>query len=167
METRPCTHTCPPLTALQCDVPPYPAPPTTSSCPPLGAPPTDTLHEHAFLRVAALLSVRGFVPNFPSPFLLRLEENPQIRKKAMVKLGRCLCIGRWLRYSRVDQGSTVIRSPLKRVLRAYAPLTFDHSMESPGYPALTPRRKTRKQARSNGEPRAVSMYRKMTLAKPG
>ena len=25
----------------------------------------------------------GFVPNFPSPFLLRLEENPQIRKKAM------------------------------------------------------------------------------------
>ena len=131
MATRPCTHTCPPLTALQM------APPTTSPCPPLGAPPTDTLHEHAFLRFAALLSVRGFVPNFPSPFLLRLEENPQIRKKAMVKLGRCLYIGRWLRHSRVDQGSTVIRSPLKRVLRAYAPLTFDHFMESPGQPALT------------------------------
>ena len=27
------------------------------------------------------------MPNFPSPFLLRLEENPQLRKKAMVKLG--------------------------------------------------------------------------------
>ena len=87
METRPCTHTCPPLTAMQCDVPPYPAPPKTSPCPPLGAPPTDTLQEHAFLRFAALLSVRGFVPNFPSPFLLRLEENPQLRKIAMVKLG--------------------------------------------------------------------------------